>query len=110
MKFKIGDRFRVVKELAGLERAGSIVGISFNSIYQRDEYIVRWDHLPFDHTYSPDECDPIWERIHPYIQFDFDNGKVPEQIMCDIHGHDWKVYDSGFTRFEYCSRCEKERV
>jgi hypothetical protein len=24
-------------------------------------------------------------------------------------GCDWKVYDSGFSRFEYCARCNKER-
>lgn len=24
-------------------------------------------------------------------------------------GCNWKIYDSGFTRFEYCTRCNKER-
>jgi hypothetical protein len=23
--------------------------------------------------------------------------------------HDWKIYDSGFTRLEYCSKCNEER-
>jgi hypothetical protein len=25
------------------------------------------------------------------------------------NGCDWKIYDSGFRRFEYCSRCNSER-
>lgn len=28
---------------------------------------------------------------------------------CERGEHDWKVYDSGFTRFEYCSICNKEQ-
>lgn len=112
MKFKTGDNFRVIEN--GL--LGEIMGISFNSIYQCEEYIVQWAHTPGKHeTYPVDECDLIWELepcpvVNVYVKLnkpvDFIEFKgiptwVGENKNCN---HEW--VDVGFHHSKIvCKHC-----
>ncbi|MEZ0209212.1 MAG: hypothetical protein ACAH17_03505 [Candidatus Paceibacterota bacterium] len=51
-------------------------------------------------VYSPDDADAAawWQAAQSIGE-----KQSPE---CT---HDWKIYDSGFTRFEYCSKCNLEK-
>ena len=130
MKFKAGDNIIVIEN----DVKGTITGVTYNSINQCDEYVVKWETLPYEQTFPVDECDPIWERaplppnpLLPWIP-DFSayrglaDWKMPAlnyipititigdkiTVQCNGH-HTWKVYDSGFRRFEYCQHCNEER-
>lgn len=35
--------------------------------------------------------------------------KPEEEKTCERGFHDWKIYDSGFRRFEYCAKCNLEK-
>lgn len=60
MKFVPGDNFRVTEN--GL--TGTVVRLSFNSVFQEHEYVVKWDHLPTkEECYSASDADLIWEKI-----------------------------------------------
>lgn len=96
-KFKVGDRIR--SKYNGY--TGIIEDINFNSLYQQYEYVVRWEAFTgFSKIgcYSQEEADDLWEldTSNPFYT-------QPEHI------HEWAVYDSGFSRFEYCKTCNKER-
>lgn len=100
------------------------------------EYQVRWCGRTDYCQYRVEDCDPIWREKPNAMGAMPPRATVPQpywiQMMknsiAEIKGdtsweskktdhsandncslnHDWKVYDSGFTRFEYCSRCNKE--
>ncbi len=133
MSFQKGDRFRA----KGTDATGLIESVSFNSIQQEQEYYVRWDHFPYKvHCYMADNVDDIWEKIAaqvgqlptgilsngPYVATLPDSPKDGHQVEigrwgppeeqkrdCDKNGHDWAIYDSGFTIYDYCKVCDKKK-
>lgn len=54
-----------------------------------------------------EEIERIYSLVHVNVTVDAPVSKEfkPE---CGYY-HDWIWYDSGFTRFQYCSKCNKER-
>jgi len=123
MKFQVGDRFKVKDEFSELGMTGLISGTSFNSIYQRDEYVVRWDNSPLsENTYSTDECDRMWDHECPVVGFRASQGidfipmsitiggidYTKEQIMCNAYNHDWVEVGFHFTK-TVCKRCDVEK-
>ena len=117
MKFKAGDNIRVIEN----NLLGKIVGISFNSINQCDEYVVKWPHHQYEESYPVDECDSIW-ALEPcpvvdtyiklpkpidFIQFDF---KVTGPVKVECNGyHTW--IDVGFHHSKFvCKYCDVKRA
>lgn len=123
MKFKVGDFIRVIRD-SGAGTVGRIKGTSWNSIHQEEEYVMKWDHDPREYTYKPSDVDHLWELDNTPLRATMDymlaedskiKLKTPNkteftnEMFCDVYNHDWKVYDSGFSRFEYCAKCNEER-
>ena len=116
MKFKAGDSFRVIEN----NLIGKIVGISFNSVYQQEEYVVKWPNLSYEQTYPVDECDSIWELEpcpvvdvymklptalnHIEIKIDMSG---PVKVQCNGH-HTWVDIGFQFTK-QVCKYCDVEK-
>ena len=119
MKFKQGDRFKVKDEYSELGMTGTVTGTSFNSIYQRDEYVVLWDTNKLSpETYSMEECDRMWNHECPVVgQVDSrpywikemakESAAKPETstVMCQAYGHEWIEVGFQFTK-TICKRCD----
>jgi hypothetical protein len=108
MKFKAGDNFKVIEN--GL--LGQIVGTSFNSVFQQQEYVVKWPHHSYEESYPIDECDSIWELencpvVNTYLTKPKDEVSKT-LILCTAYGHEW--IDVGFQRTrEVCKVCNTEK-
>jgi len=113
MKFQVGDEFRVIEN--GL--TGKIVGTSFNSVFQQQEYVVKWPQHPREESYPVDECDPCWEltsrtayiKVPQSIDFIPMDIKVsgPIKVECNGH-HTWVEVGFHFTK-EVCRYCDIEK-
>ena len=119
MKFKPKQSFYVIE--SGLK--GKIIAISFNSIYQQEEYVVEWNHESGIHqTYEINECDPIWEHDVACPVVDTYNVMVKNavnsipistiinpEIMCNAYNHDW--VDVGFHHSKIvCKVCDRVKA
>jgi len=134
MKFKSGDRIRVIEN--GF--TARIKAISFNSIYQQEEYYVTWDNDPKqDVGYPVDECDPIWELECPVVAaYQTGSGVItlptamppglaywlkvggkgemtimhePDKVKtgCD---HQWAEYTGLMESYKYCKHCDEKKA
>lgn len=121
-KFRPKDRF-FHKET---HEVGTIKAISFNSIHQVWEYYVSWDCKPKEEVgYEAHVGDSKWEVVT------VDSNHVSNIIKSSSEeittwqkyepkelsrlatnpdcGHKWKIYNSGWTEYEYCTECNKRR-
>jgi hypothetical protein len=123
MKFKAGDTIRVIEN--GL--VGKIVGTSFNSMYQQQEYVVKWPGVPYEESYPIDECDSIWElEPCPVVNTLFTAAKAIIKIngtevaycndikvsvdapKCNGYDHTWVECGFHFTK-TVCKYCDFEK-
>ena len=117
MKFKAGDNFKVID--SGL--LGKIVGTTWNSMHQCEEYIVKWSHHKYEETYPVDECDPIWELepcpvVNSFLTIQNAINSIPIEIKMDgpikvqCNGfHTW--IDVGFHHSKFvCKYCDVKRA
>lgn len=96
-------------------------------------YTLKWDHFNNDYNYMHEDVENEWELVSrtvfgdpskmsgPVIPkpkedlFDALSYAVKYYNSMNIGGeyvecnHSWKVYDSGFSRYEYCEHCNKKR-
>lgn len=113
MKFQKHDIFRVSQN--GLQ--GEIVDISFNSIHQENEYIVKWDHHGRYESYPTNECDPVWELVsrtsyikgNQSIEFTPIEITMSNSVKVECNGyHTWIDVGFHFTK-EVCKHCNVEK-
>ena len=114
-KFKASDRIVVIEN--GL--AGLIHAVSFNSIYQQEEYYVSWDsflggRLP---SYPVDDCDGIWELECPiktirnqfYANIGASPGEWKTPVFLDKScNHTFLEYHGFSEQYKYCTLCDEK--
>lgn len=116
LKFKVGDKVTVVEN----GQKATVLGTSFNSVYQYYEYTVRWDHDLRTCSYPADDVESIWELECPAIKtararvlvdgvevgFASDvSFTFPQE--CD---HDWADYHGFSTSYKFCKKCDEKRA
>lgn len=116
MKFEKNDRFRVKES----ELEGTVVGTSFNSIYQEDEVYVVWDNFPDKGQcfYSATGLDSMWEKIGKIKDAQVLSSQIQNSDGNDdgMHGYvnqDYLPRGAGpgeFTKEESKKGCEHKRV
>lgn len=86
-KFKKGDRFKVESSSdPNYLHSGTIVDTSFNSIFQDQEYVVKWDHLTGEFSYETVTADRIWEKINE------NDDQMTFGFLDDANDPQWKSY------------------
>lgn len=132
MKFKIGDRIRVLSsDRSGYNYAeitGTTKYFDASSGTTEDFYLVTWDSgKPAFHEYKASEVDSEWDLAPtlpsgqcPIVQSY--NSRFPKEINlapidlqienitaldCD---HKWKEYHGYNDFYEFCEKCDKKRI
>lgn len=102
----------------------TIVAISFNSIYQTDEYVVEWAHSPgIKQSYSFDDAHSSW-KLSPQLT----STKTPVQRLMDALNagttvwktptfgdanacdHKWTKYVGFNTSYQFCQKCDEKKA
>ena len=107
-KFQAGDRFKVVDSNSSDFKLGGIVkAITFNSIHQDWEYVVKWDHLGQEHSHECVVADRTWGHEH----FTENNNGIMNfgRLKDGACAHEWKMYRGFSEEYQYCLVCDKKK-
>lgn len=55
------------------------------------------------------QLEKVFSSTHVLVGSGVDEIVLSFDVPGDPCDHNWKTYDSGFRRFDYCSKCNKER-
>ena len=113
-KFQPGDRVEVIDQNSPIfQSKGIIRSITFNSIFQDWEYIVKWAHKSTEEAFEAVGAENAWghdlasEISGTNTLFKTEELRPESKKECN---HTWKWYNGFNESYEYCTVCDAKII